>query len=104
MNDDETGRNATAIGIWENEGGSLARDSMDHHYGRRIEPDSSWTVYHVYTGVPALAEGEAMTGLSRSDATEGMLSLNLRNAGRRKQRTKLSALARKKSETEKYPS
>lgn len=72
-------RNVLAIGIWENEGGAPARDSHDRQYGRRIEADRSWTVYHVFTGVPAHADGEAMTGLTRSDATHGMLSLNRRN-------------------------
>ena len=47
--------NALAIDIWENEGGAPGRDSMDHQYGRRIETDRSWTVYHVFTGVPALS-------------------------------------------------
>ena len=82
----ERKRYAVAIGIWENEGGAPGRDSMDDHYGRRVEADRSWTIYHVFTGVPARAGGEAMIGLSRSDATRGMLSLNLRNVGRRQER------------------
>ena len=82
----ERKRYAVAIGIWENEGGAPRRDSMDDHYGRRVEADRSWTIYHVFTGVPARAGGEAMIGLSRSDATRGMLSLNLRNVGRRQER------------------
>jgi hypothetical protein len=64
---------------------------MDHHYGRRIESDRSWSVYHVFTGAPARVEGQHMTGLSRSDATEGMLSLNRRNEGRRRERSRLMA-------------
>src|SRR5690606_8986363 len=82
----ERRRNSLAIGIWENEGGAPGRDSMDDHYGRRVEADRSWTVYHVFTGVPARPGGEAMIGLSRSDATRGMLSLNLRSVGRRQER------------------
>ena len=58
-------RNAVAIGIWENEGGAPGRDPMDHQYGRRIETDRSWTVYHVFTGVPARVGGDAMIGLSQ---------------------------------------
>lgn len=77
-------RNAVAIDMRENDGGAPARDSPDHIYGRRIEVDRSWTVYHVYTGVPAHESGYPMTGLSRSEATGGMLSLNHRNAERRK--------------------
>lgn len=47
-----------------------------HHYGRRVEPDRTWTVYHVFNGAPARAEGKVMKGLSRSEATMGMVSLN----------------------------
>lgn len=45
-------------------------------YGRRAERDHTWTVYHVFTGEPADAGCGAMTGLSRSEATERMMSLN----------------------------
>jgi hypothetical protein len=83
-------RDAAEIGTWENEGGSVSRDSMDHHYGRRVEADRSWTVYHVFTGVPADVGGRTMIGLGRAAATEGMMSLNLRNAGRRKERVRLN--------------
>ena len=69
-------RNAAAIGIWENEGGALRPDPLYHQFGRRIEADRSWTVYHVFTGVPAHVEGGSMTGLTRSVATRGMQSLN----------------------------
>jgi hypothetical protein len=75
----EFGRRASSIGVWENEGGAPATDSDDHDYGRRVEADRSWTVYHVFTGVPARIDGVTMTGLSRSDATDNMLSLNRRN-------------------------
>jgi hypothetical protein len=40
--------------------------------------DRSWTIYHVSTGIPARVDGSALTDLSRSAATDGMLSLNLR--------------------------
>ncbi len=42
----------SAIDRWENEGGAHGHDSPDLHYGRRVEADRSWTVYHVFTGVP----------------------------------------------------
>lgn len=48
----------------------------DHQYGRRIETDRSWTVYHVFTGVPADANAGATTGLNRAEATDRMMSLN----------------------------
>lgn len=89
-NETERARNATALGAWENEGGAPGRDSMDHQYGRRIETDRSWTIYHVFTGIPASAQGQTMTGLSWAEATSGMLSFNLRNAARRKERICLS--------------
>ncbi len=84
-------RVAAAISVWENEGGAPGHDSMHHQYGRRIEADRSWTVYHVFTGIPACFGGDAMTGLSRVDATRGMLRLNLRNAERRRERIDLSS-------------
>lgn len=84
--------NPVAIAIWENEGGAPGRDFMEHQYGRRIEADRSWTVYHVFTGVAARTGGDDMTGLNRSQATIRMMSLNLRSAERRKQRISLSGL------------
>ncbi len=50
--------------------------SLDHQYGRRVEVDRSWTVYNVFTGVPADAGCGATTGLSPVDATDRMTSLN----------------------------
>jgi hypothetical protein len=82
----EPDRHALAVAIWENEGGAPAQDSMNHQYGRRIERDGSWSIYHVFTGVPAEIRGNSMTGLSQSSATNGMLSLNRRNEGRRHER------------------
>ena len=85
-NETELGRRAYAIGVWENEGGAPAPDTPDDQFGRRVEVDRSWTIYHVFTGVPARVDGMAMTDLSRAAATDGMLSLNLCNVERRKQR------------------
>ena len=87
-NETEIRRHDLAISIWENEGG---QSWMDNHFGRRIETDRSWSVYHVFTGVPADIDGHPMTGLSRSNATEGMLSLNRRNEGRRRERRSVTA-------------
>lgn len=47
-------------------------------YGRRIEIDGSWTVYHVFTGIPVQRAGIPMAGLSRADATSRMLLNNQR--------------------------
>jgi hypothetical protein len=71
-----------AIAVWENEGGAPGRNFTGHQYGRRIEPDSSWSIYHVFTGVPAVIEGCTMTGLSRWQATMGMMALNRNDKGR----------------------
>lgn len=70
-----------------------ASPSTEPHYGRRIEADRSWTVYHVFTGIPALDGAGAMTGLSQGDATEGMLSLNRRSALAGVERVRQLALA-----------
>ncbi|PWJ78352.1 hypothetical protein C7441_11617 [Pseudaminobacter salicylatoxidans] len=73
------------IGAWENEGGALGRSIINHNYGRRVEGDRSWTVYHVFSGVPAVVGGRLMTGLERGEATATMIGLNARNALKRKQ-------------------
>ena len=57
--------------------------------GRPIETDRPWTVYPVFTGVSAPVGGDAMIGPSRMDATDGMISINLRNIGRREERLSL---------------
>ncbi len=80
-----------ALGVWENEGGAPGGRPPGRMFGRRIEADRSWTVYHVFSGVPAHIEGRAMVGLSQSDATDGMTSLNLHDTGRRNERIDLSA-------------
>jgi hypothetical protein len=80
--DHQSGRLGLAIGVWENEGGALAPGTPSRQYGRRVEMDRSWTVYHVFTGAPARLGGNPMTGLSRSEATDGMLSLNHARARR----------------------
>jgi len=56
-----------------------AAESADRQYGRRIETDRSWTVYHVFTGVPAEPDAGATTGLNRAEATARMASLNRRD-------------------------
>jgi hypothetical protein len=80
-------RDAVDISIWENEGGALDRCDMNHHYGRRVEPDGSWTIYHVFTGAPAELQGWSMAGLSKIDATSRMIILNAHNEKRRKSAT-----------------
>jgi hypothetical protein len=93
-NGSERSRTPAAIGLWVNERGAHDGDSTAHQYGRRIEADRSWTVYHVFTGVLAHVGGDAMTGLSHSDATSAMSSLN-----RRSERIALPSIAGKISGT-----
>ena len=50
----------------------------DRQFGRRIEIDRSWTVYHVFSGIPAEVDGTKLTGLHRAEATEIMKGLNKR--------------------------
>ncbi|MDG4903520.1 hypothetical protein P9217_25890 [Mesorhizobium sp. WSM4989] len=69
----------------ENAGGARVCGFGDHQYGRRVEADRSWTIYHVFTGIPAHVNGASMIGLSRSEATRSMLSLNFCNSERRKE-------------------
>ena len=82
--DTELGRHSLAIGTWENEGGAPAPTVIYHQYGRRIETDHSWTIYHVFSGIPARIDGSRTTGLSRAEATNGLVSLAHRNIRRRK--------------------
>ena len=96
-NETELGQRAHSIGVWENEGGAPAPDRPDDQFGRRVEVDGSWTIYHVFTGVPARVDGTTMTDLSRAAATDGMLSLNIRNVERTKQRKTAADLRRKRS-------
>ena len=88
-------RRALAISVWENGGGARAPDTPDGQFGRRVEMDRSWTIYYVSPGIPARVDGAALSDLSRSAATDGMLSLNLRNVKRRKGRTAKLRLAPK---------
>ncbi|MDH7804831.1 MULTISPECIES: hypothetical protein [unclassified Rhizobium] len=84
----EQRRQALRIEVWENEGGASVADTLDSQYGRRIERDQTWTIYHVFTGVPVRVGGRRLTELNISEATDGMLSLNRRNALRREERNR----------------
>jgi hypothetical protein len=60
--------------------GVLGHDFRDRQYGRRVEADRSWIVYHVFTGIPAHVDGVFLVGLTRAHATRSMLGLNCGNA------------------------
>jgi len=81
------------VKVWEDSNRTPDSVSFDYDYGRRIESDRSWTVYHVFTGVVARIDGVTMTGMSCSDATGMMLSLNRRNVLFRRTRTLLRRAA-----------
>lgn len=66
------------------EGRSSGRDSMHSHYGRRIERDGTWTVYHVFTGLPAEIGGRFMLDLEEAEATRTMTWVNAGNVERRR--------------------
>ena len=83
MNGHETRQHARADAGQKIRSEAERHDSMDCQYGRRVERDGSWSIYHVFTGIPAKIQGYSLTGLSRRRATEGMLSLNHRNEARR---------------------
>lgn len=63
--------------IWNSRKIAFVYSKNDNdQYGRRIEPNGTWTVYHVFTGLPADHEGWPMVGLGRSTATALMTALN----------------------------
>ncbi|WP_181170784.1 hypothetical protein [Mesorhizobium sp. B2-6-2] len=80
----EAGHKAVS-GCSPNNRGWSGHAFRDHQYGRRVEADHSWTVYHVFTGIPAHVDGAPMVGLTRAHATTSMLDLNRRNAEARKE-------------------
>ena len=71
--DDEQMREVLAIDVWENEGGAPVGEQMVIQYGRRIEADRTWTIYHVFTGVPAVINGKLMTGMSDAASLNSLM-------------------------------
>jgi hypothetical protein len=78
-------RTATPVDIRAGLGG----EELSDIFARRIEADRSWTVYHAFTGVPAVIAGRAVVGLSRQAATDRMLAMNRVERGRRMDRMQL---------------
>ena len=62
---------------------SFIHGSMHSAYGKRVEIDGTWTVYHVFSGVPAEINGRMLDGMSAAEATEYVLRANAGNAKRR---------------------
>jgi hypothetical protein len=71
--DIEPGRHALAIGVWENEGGAPAPDTLDHQDRGKIEADRSRALHPVSPGVPT--PRLTMTALWRSAVKDNRLSL-----------------------------
>jgi hypothetical protein len=66
-----------AIGVRGNDNSTPGHHDTVFQYGRRIEADRIWTVYHVFTGVPADDAEGATIGLDWTKATSLMASLNI---------------------------
>lgn len=63
----------------EGKGEAPEHDSIYSDYGRRIESNRSWTIYHVFSGIPAVVGGTVLTGLDASGSMERMMALNAAN-------------------------
>lgn len=95
----ERRRKAAAVSVRENQGGAPGCEWRNHRYmGRSVEADRSWIAYHAFASLPVYVGDDAMTGLSQSDATSCILSLNLRNAERSSERIRLPSNAGKVQE------
>lgn len=68
----------------ESQNKAIPADSMYNFYGRRVERDGTWTIHHVFSGIPADIGGVRMTGLSKNKVTDAMLWINASNAERRR--------------------
>lgn len=76
MNDNS--RLPRLLGVHDDPGAAARLPDSEGHLGRRVEMDGSWTMYHVFTGVPARVNNRIMTGLTRCEVTAVMVR---RNAG-----------------------
>jgi hypothetical protein len=76
---------AAALRRRDSAGGVAARDEMHNDYGRRVEQDGSWTIYHVFTGVPAHFGAREMTGMSASESMTMTVQTNAANGLRRRE-------------------
>ncbi|HCL66376.1 MAG TPA: hypothetical protein DIC56_16360 [Rhizobium sp.] len=67
------------IAEWENEGGrpGLPDDWEPYLFGRRIERDGTWTIYHVFSGTPAQYGTWDMEGLTGTVASRALRTVNL---------------------------
>ncbi|MDF8357433.1 hypothetical protein [Ensifer adhaerens] len=69
-------KNEIVIARWQRDGGAPGNLGKLYQYGRRVEGDGSWTIYHVFTGVPAHIDSWTMTGLDQQLASDVLHILN----------------------------
>ncbi|KQU81832.1 hypothetical protein ASD02_34840 [Ensifer sp. Root1252] len=67
---------ARTIIRWKNEGHAPHQIHGRYQFGRRVEVDGSWTIYHVFSGKPAQVDAWRMTGLNRENADQALDVLN----------------------------
>ena len=77
--DDTNPSEQADIAEWENEGGrpGLSDDWQPYLFGRRIERDGTWTIYHVFSGAPAQYGAWDMEGLTGMVASRALRTINL---------------------------
>ena len=78
-----------ALENWDDEGGAPSQDSMHSEYGKRVETNGSWTIYHVFTGSPATIGGNLMQNMDANDALDQMRKTNADNSIRRASHSKI---------------
>lgn len=64
------------LGVWDDLSAAANLPDSEGYLGRRIEADGSWTMYHVFTGVPARINSRIMVGLTKAQATATMVRRN----------------------------
>lgn len=52
-------------------------------YDMRDEPDGTWTVFDIFTGLPAVVDDVPLTGLEMEEADDLVDLLNFKDARRR---------------------
>jgi len=89
--DTEPERHALAIGVWKNEGGAPAFDSLDHQDGWKSEADRSRTLHPVFPGVEIASPHD--NGHPPWAVSHSHLSLTESNASCRQDRSRLPTTA-----------
>jgi hypothetical protein len=56
--------------------GPVSGEAGGYRFGRRVEPNGTWTIYHVFSGVPAEFASWKMVGLHVKTAERALKILN----------------------------